>query len=65
VKRKKSNFVPKQRQVPVHTTPIGFLLYNYHYVIVDCAFMFREFMETLQCITTFVCHLDPIMLEVH
>jgi hypothetical protein len=29
-KHKKSNLVPKQRQASVHTTLLGFLLYNYH-----------------------------------
>jgi hypothetical protein len=28
MKRKKSNIVPKQRQAPVHTAPLGFLLYK-------------------------------------
>jgi hypothetical protein len=51
VKLKKSNFVPKQRQAPVHTAPLGFLLYNCYYCLVDCAFTLQKFIETLECIT--------------
>jgi hypothetical protein len=56
MKGKKSNFVPKQRQAPVHTTPLEFSLYNYHYCIVDCAFTLQEFIETLECILLFPYH---------
>jgi hypothetical protein len=65
VKLKKTNFLPflskgKHRYIP---PPLRILLYNCYYVIVDCAFTFQEFIETLECITTFVYHLDPIVVE--
>jgi hypothetical protein len=62
---KKTNFVPflskgKHRCIP---PCIGFSLNNCHYVIVGCAFTLQEFIETLECMTPFVYHLDPIMME--
>jgi hypothetical protein len=63
VKRKKSNIVPKQRQAPVHTSPfLGFSLYNYHYCIVDYAFMLPKFIKTLECIKD---HVDWAMGNKH
>jgi hypothetical protein len=53
VKHKKSKFSVlnkgKHRFIP---PPLGFLLYNYHYYLVACAFTLQEFVETLECITT-------------
>jgi hypothetical protein len=39
-------------EVVLSQPPLGILLYNCHYVIVDCAFTLHEFSETLECITT-------------
>jgi hypothetical protein len=39
------------------------LLYNCHYVIVDCEVMLLEFIETLECITPLWISLHPIMVE--
>jgi hypothetical protein len=66
-KLKKTNFLPflskgKHRCIP---PPLGFLLYNCHYVIVDCAFTLQEFIETLECITLLWMSLDPIVVEIH
>jgi hypothetical protein len=65
MKLKKTDFLPflskdKHQYIP---PSLEILLYNYHYVIVDCAFMFEEFIETLECITPFVYHLDPIVVQ--
>jgi hypothetical protein len=53
MKLKKTNFLPflskgKLRSIP---PPLGILLYNCHYIIVDYAFTLQEFIETLECIT--------------
>jgi hypothetical protein len=60
VKLQESSFVSKQRKAPVPTASLGFLLYNYHYYIVDCAVMLQEFIETLECITTL--SISPLIL---
>jgi hypothetical protein len=65
MKLKKTNFLPflskgKHWCIP---PPLGILLYNCHYIIVDYLFMSQEFIESLECITTFVYHLDPIVVE--
>jgi hypothetical protein len=63
VKLKKTNFLPFLSKGNT-TPPLEILLYNYHYVIVDCAFMFQEFIETLECIIPFLYYLEPIMVEI-
>jgi hypothetical protein len=45
------SFCPKQRKAPVHTTPLGFSLYNCFYVL-DCALKLQEFNETLVAVRT-------------
>jgi hypothetical protein len=49
----------------MHITPLEILLYNYHYVIVDCAFTFQECIETLECIIPFLYYFELIMVEIH
>jgi hypothetical protein len=66
MKRKKTSCLPllskgKHRCIP---PPLGILLYNCHYVIVDFAFTLQEFIETLECITPLWILLDPIMVEI-
>jgi hypothetical protein len=54
MKLKKTNFLPllSKGKHQCISPPLGILLYNYHYVIVDCAFPLQEFIETLECITS-------------
>jgi hypothetical protein len=67
MKVKKTNFLPflskgKHRCIP---PSLEILLYNCHYVIVDCAFMFQECIETLECILPFLYYLEPMVVEIH
>jgi hypothetical protein len=67
MKLKKTNFLmflSKGKHWCIPPLP-EILLYNYHYVIVDCAFMLQEFIETLECITPIWISLDPIVVEIH
>jgi hypothetical protein len=62
MKHEKTNFLlflskGKHRCI---SPPLGILLYNYHYVIVACAFMLQELNEILECNIPFVYHLEPI-----
>jgi hypothetical protein len=36
--------------------PLGFVLYNYHYCIVNCAFTLQELIETIEFILPFPYH---------
>jgi hypothetical protein len=65
MKHKISNFLLFLRKVKHRCIqpPLGISLYNCHYVIVDCAFTFQEFIETLECIIPLVYHLDSIVVD--
>jgi hypothetical protein len=65
MKLKKTNFLlflseGKHWCIP---PPLGVLLYNCHYCIVDCAYTLYELIEALECITTLCISLDPIVVE--